>query len=60
MKRLLARVLLNVAIWAFDRFYKWVDKDDDGKLSRKELMDKAHYLDKATRNVYGKLKKKFQ
>ena len=58
MKQLIARIALNLAIWSFDLFYSWIDVNSDGKISKKELMAKAKYLDAKTKKLYSAMRKK--
>jgi hypothetical protein len=57
MKKLMAKIALNIALKAFDLFYNWVDANDDGKISKEELFAKAEIIDKKSRAIVKKLKR---
>ena len=56
MKTIIAKILLNVATWLFDKVYDLVDRDNDGNISKEELLETAKYLDKWSKELFKKLK----
>lgn len=58
MKQLLVKIALRLAVWAFDYAYNAIDRDNDGKISKAELMKSAEWLDKRSRNLRAKLSKR--
>ena len=57
MKQMIAKIALRIAIVAFDLFYNWIDTDNDGCISKDELLGRAKIIDKKSRDIVKKLKK---
>lgn len=49
------KFIINIAVWFLDRIYNYVDKNDDGKLSKKELEDVYKDLKERINKIKAKL-----
>lgn len=57
MKQIIARIALSLAIRAFDLFYNWIDMNNDGKISKEELLKRAEIIDKQSRVIVRRLRR---
>jgi len=53
-KEIMFRAFKVIAKWAITKLYNYVDKDDDGKLSKEEIADFVSFV----RSHASKIKKK--
>jgi len=53
-KEIMFRAFKTIAKWAITKLYNYVDKDDDGQLSKEEIADFVSFV----RSHASKIKKK--